>query len=46
MPSLHDYALGDKVIRKFAGNFVMASYDKLIILVSIDNLFIYTCGTF
>jgi hypothetical protein len=41
VPSLHDYALYDKVIRKFAGNFVMASYDKLIILVSIVVYFEY-----
>jgi hypothetical protein len=29
MPSLHGYILYDKVIRNFAGNFGMASYDKL-----------------
>jgi hypothetical protein len=34
------YALCDRVIRKFAGNFGMAGYDKLISSLSNDN---YLC---
>jgi hypothetical protein len=35
VPSLHGYALCDRVIRKFAGNFGMAGYNKLILAMII-----------
>jgi hypothetical protein len=46
VPSLHGYALYDRIIKKFAENFRMAAYNKSISSFSIDNLFIYTCGAF
>ena len=46
VPSLHGYALYDRIIKKFVENFRMAAYDKSISSFSIDNLFTYTCGAF
>jgi hypothetical protein len=40
VPSLHGYALCDKVIIKFAGNFGMGGYDKLTLKISSDQIWV------